>query len=201
MFYTIYKITNQLNGKIYIGYHSTEDLNDNYLGSGKILKRAIEKNGLENFTKEILYVFPSKEEALDKEKELVNEAFVQRDDTYNMKIGGEGGWDHTHSDPIISKKRKHAIKKAFENGKMKGWQLTDEQRSEIGQKSFLGKNHTLEARRKIGEAQKLEESVVQTRIDDFNNIEKKYGYKSKLAKKWNISHTQVNRFINQYNLN
>lgn len=57
MHYLIYKVTNNINGKIYIGCHKTEDIEDSYMGSGKYLKRAIEKNGLENFTKEILYDF------------------------------------------------------------------------------------------------------------------------------------------------
>ena len=71
MFYTVYKITNNLNGKYYIGKHQTKDLNDGYMGSGKFLKRAIKKCGLDNFSKEILHVFPTEQEMNDKEKELV----------------------------------------------------------------------------------------------------------------------------------
>lgn len=49
MKYTIYKITNKVTGKIYIGKHQTEDLNDGYMGSGKLLKRAQEKYGINSF--------------------------------------------------------------------------------------------------------------------------------------------------------
>ena len=50
----IYLITNKINGKIYIGKHSTDNLNDGYMGSGLIIKRAIAKDGKDNFTKEYL---------------------------------------------------------------------------------------------------------------------------------------------------
>jgi len=62
MFYIIYKTTNQINGKFYIGKHQTNDLNDGYLGSGTLLKRAIQKHGRQNFKKEILHVFDNEEE-------------------------------------------------------------------------------------------------------------------------------------------
>lgn len=45
--YTIYKTTNKIDGKIYIGKHETQDLKDGYLGSGTHLKRAIKKYGEE----------------------------------------------------------------------------------------------------------------------------------------------------------
>lgn len=90
MQYLIYKTTNIINGKVYIGLHETEDVQDGYLGSGIFLKKAIRKYGAENFKKEILFVFDNKEDMIAKEKELVNEEFVKRQDTYNMSMGGFG---------------------------------------------------------------------------------------------------------------
>lgn len=92
MFYTIYQITNLLDGKIYIGKHQTKCFDDGYMGSGKILRRAIKKYGEENFKKEILFVFETEDEMNAKEAELVNEEFVARADTYNLCFGGRGGF-------------------------------------------------------------------------------------------------------------
>ena len=90
-YYTIYKVTNNINGKFYIGKHQTKKLNDHYYGSGKKLLAAIKKYGKENFSKEILFVFETEQEMNDKEKELITEDFVKRPDTYNVGVGGEGG--------------------------------------------------------------------------------------------------------------
>ena len=91
MKFIIYKTTNLLDGKYYIGCHCTEDINDSYLGSGKHLKSAIKKYGRENFVKEILYIFDNKEDMFNKEIEIVNEDFVNDPMTYNLKQGGSGG--------------------------------------------------------------------------------------------------------------
>lgn len=96
MYYLIYQITNKLNGKIYIGQHKTENKDDGYMGSGVLIRLDEEKYGLENFEKTILFECSSFEEMNQKERELVNEEFVKRDDTYNLAIGGQGGWCHTN---------------------------------------------------------------------------------------------------------
>lgn len=92
--YVIYRITNMLNGMIYIGQHTTTNPNDDYMGSGKYIIRAIKKYGIENFKKEILFECSSQEELNAKERELVNEDFVNRDDTYNLVLGGIQGLSH-----------------------------------------------------------------------------------------------------------
>ncbi len=89
MHYIIYKTTNLINNKIYIGQHITNNLDDGYLGSGKNLHKAIKKYGKENFKKEILHIFDNFDDMDSKEIELVTEEFVKRSDTYNQIIGGQ----------------------------------------------------------------------------------------------------------------
>jgi hypothetical protein len=90
-YYYIYKTTNTINGKYYIGKHSTNDLDDGYLGSGLRLQAAIAKYGRESFSKEIICFTETKEELNIKEKEIVNESIVNDSLSYNMALGGQGG--------------------------------------------------------------------------------------------------------------
>ena len=91
MFYLIYKTTNTIDGKYYIGCHQTTDINDGYYGSGKYLSRAIKKYGIESFHREILHICDTKEDMFTKEREIVNEVLVRDEKSYNLKIGGSGG--------------------------------------------------------------------------------------------------------------
>lgn len=91
--YYLYRITNTVNGKIYVGVHKTKNLNDGYMGSGTSLLRAQKKYGIEHFVKDILEWFSSKDEMFAREKELVTEEFALRADVYNIIPGGHGSWD------------------------------------------------------------------------------------------------------------
>lgn len=90
-FHYVYQITNLVNNKIYIGVHQTYNLDDGYKGSGLQIIRAIQKYGENNFKKDILFFFDSREESLAKEAEIVNEDFLKRKDTYNIVKGGVAG--------------------------------------------------------------------------------------------------------------
>ena len=100
MFYTIYEIINLIDGKVYIGKHQTKDLNDGYMGSGKFIKRAIAKYGIENFRKEILFQFDNEVDMNVKEAELVTKEFCLREDTYNLCVGGNGGFSYINLNQI-----------------------------------------------------------------------------------------------------
>ena len=91
MYYTIYETTNTLNGMKYIGKHITNDLNDEYIGSGLYLKNAILKYGKENFHREILHIFDNEQDMENKEKELVNREIISNKNYYNISLGGQGG--------------------------------------------------------------------------------------------------------------
>lgn len=138
MYFTIYKTTNKINGKYYIGKHQTKDLNDGYMGSGKLLLQAIQKYGKENFVKVVLFIFDNEEEMNLKEKELV----VISEQSYNLCDGGNGGFGYINKSNIT---------------KFKGKKHTDESKKLMGHpgnKAFLGRKHSEETKRKIGEKSK-----------------------------------------------
>lgn len=99
-YFYLYEIRNNINGKVYVGVHKTKVLDDGYMGSGKVINRSIEKYGIENFTKTILEHFDSTEEMYAREKEVVTEEFLERDDTYNLRRGGHGGFDFINKNKL-----------------------------------------------------------------------------------------------------
>ena len=90
--YYVYKITNKVNHKIYIGCHQTFNLDDGYMGSGTYINRAYEKYGIENFDKEILQFYSNAKEMFEAEAKIVNREFINQDTNYNLAEGGHGGF-------------------------------------------------------------------------------------------------------------
>jgi hypothetical protein len=169
VFYTIYKTTNLINGKIYIGKHKAENINDDYLGSGKHLGHAIEKYGIENFKKEIIFVFDNEAEMNAKEAELVTEEFVKEDTNYNLCPGGKGGWGYINSNSLNTYEGKPELDKwklvnlagpALHNKLKKDPDFKLKYNSSISNSlknyyeendsHWIGKKHTEETKQKIG---------------------------------------------------
>ena len=156
MFYTIYKITNKTNGKYYIGKHQTKDLNDGYMGSGKLLRFAIKKYGIDNFTKEILHIFDNESDMNAKEKELV----VISEESYNLCPGGHGGFGYINSkgfnnNNLEQKKLSNSkAKKGKPNPHMSEILKRWHREGRIPYNGFLGKKHSTETKRKMSAKKK-----------------------------------------------
>lgn len=174
-YHYIYKTTNLINGKYYIGMHSTNNLNDEYVGSGKRLWYSINKYGKENFKCEILEMLPDRSSLKEREKQLVNEDLLKDKMCLNLAVGGEGGFGNLFltkeqlqkgrktTDNILKKKYgddfRSIITRNYYNN------LTDEEKKEHKEKikkglknsnyelgsSFRGKTHKEESKKIIGE--------------------------------------------------
>ena len=162
-FHYIYRITNKLNGKFYIGMHSTDNLDDGYFGSGKYLWNSIRKHGKENHTLEILEQLDSRESLVAREKEIVNKEFLENVLSMNLKVGGDGGfprpdqsfWNEAHAVAF------HSAGAKASNLARKGKGSSDfhKEQTPKGVKAalvkngnhWIGKHQTDEHKRKIGE--------------------------------------------------
>lgn len=117
MYYTVYRVTNILNGKIYVGAHRTENLDDGYMGSGKLILKAIQKYGKQVFIKEYLHIFDNAEDMFEMECLVVDSDFVSNPLTYNMALGGMGalgGINEYHSMQTAIKAKLDALVSDYE---------------------------------------------------------------------------------------
>lgn len=178
-YHYVYKIT-RFDGKYYIGFHSTDDLNDGYFGSGKYIRRSIKYHGLEKHSIEILEFLPNRKTMKAKEEELVTETVLKDSLCMNLKLGGQGGFDCINSNPVLREKNRLAVKKAHQTKE------TKEKTSKAGTKgasrlhalaktdnikkkmlqdnaknarlSWTGKKHTEETKRKISKKNSILQS-------------------------------------------
>lgn len=118
----IYKTTNLIDKKFYIGKDKYN--NPNYIGSGKLLHKAIKKYGVENFQKEVIEECYTEEQLNEREKfwiKILNA--TDRKIGYNISIGGEGG------DTITNNPNKLDVKKKMSDSRLKsGLGFTEQNR-------------------------------------------------------------------------
>jgi len=154
MFYTIYKTTNLINNKFYIGKHQTTNLDDGYLGSGKLLNYAIKKYGVENFVKEIIQIFDNEKDMNQAEKELV----VLSEQSYNLVEGGQGGFGYINRNKLngfcnkeVARKGRQITNKILEEKYGNNWKsIIGEKARVAGSKVFKEMfQNDLEFREKI----------------------------------------------------
>jgi flagellar motility protein MotE (MotC chaperone) len=167
----LYKTTCLMTGRYYIGIHSTNNLEDGYMGSGKRLRRSIRKYGIDNHKKEILEFFDSRELLIEAEKKAITPDMITDINCMNIMSGGTGGFisveqqKHRAScaglkfskirknNPQIDKEYREKLskttKKGIKEGKIKTWK-----ENYCG----IGKKHSDETKKKIGETNSVKQS-------------------------------------------
>ena len=153
-YHFIYKTIDTRNENFYIGMHSTDNLNDGYIGSGDRLKKLIYKHGKDIFKMEILEFLPNRKSLREREEELVNSDLIKEEKCMNLRVGGEGGFHSTEAarkgakvtnEKYKDKKREWAIKaskkrlKNFGSPNPKGHIFYD----------WSGKKHSEESKNKM----------------------------------------------------
>lgn len=92
MYGYIYEVTNLVNNKKYIGKHRSSSFDENYKGSGKLIREALKKYGSKNFIVRLVDTASSRDELNEKEILYIAECdAVNSDMYYNLSTGGDGG--------------------------------------------------------------------------------------------------------------
>ena len=148
-YHFIYKTTCLLNGNYYIGMHSTNNVNDGYLGSGKRLKYSINKYGEENFKLDILEFVETRELLIEREREIINIELLNDPFCLNLQEGGISGFDY------INKLRSNDVEYDMK------WRLLQSERmkkqhkdGKIKYNTFEGKFHSESSKQLISKKKK-----------------------------------------------
>ena len=206
--YYIYKITNLVNGKTYIGQHKYKKLNDRYMGSGKLIKLAIKKYGIENFKKDIIeFNIPTLELANDFEQMYILFERTKGKAEYNIADGGAGVHGYHPSEEqrhIISIKTKEGMteevrkrlseskkgqepwnkgKKGVQVAWNKGIPCTEEQKKHLSELNKGNPGYWQEKRRSDETKNKIRETLKGKRSEIMQEMLE--AYKKSGRKDWN----------------
>lgn len=164
----IYKITNLINNKVYIGQCS-KDVSEtvNYYGSGKLIRLAVEKYGIEAFEKTVLEECSSKEELNIKEREYIQK-YNSIENGYNISVGGNGG----NLGELVNQKISGTVTRLWRDGVYEGVEFP----------GFSGKSHSDETKRKLSELQR-------GNLAYWYNKEFSYDHKRKISESTKLAYT------------
>ena len=169
MYHFVYKTTNLVNGKFYIGKHSTDNLDDGYLGSGRVLINAVKKYGKEFFKREIIKILDDENIAYEFEQNMLS-VHMKNNLCYNLSGGGRGtGTGENHPNwgkraskesrkkmsesrrgKTFSQETKNKMSKSRSGVKHFRWgkELSEEHKKKLS-KSHTGKKLSNEAKEKL----------------------------------------------------
>ena len=160
-FHFVYKTTCAATGKWYIGLHSTDHMDDGYLGSGMRLTRSVKKYGADQHHREILFMGATRKEASNKEAELLTEEVRKDPMCMNLGPGGLGATDRPATSEETSAKLSKASKAVIRTKEWYdkivasrragvGYGKSEEEREKI-RKALTGKTLSEEHKKKISE--------------------------------------------------
>ncbi len=178
----LYRTTNLLNDKEYIGVHSQSEpfTFDGYLGSGNLIKLALKKYGKENFKRET--IFFGETDCMYELEEVYLRDIWKDLDNYNYGPGGKGGGHtgHLHSEEsklkmsVQHKGNKHRLGKTHsEESKLKM------SKAHKGKRPWLGKTHSQATKDKLSQIKK---GGTHTQESKIKMREAKLGDKNWIAK-------------------
>ena len=157
-YHYIYKTTCKITNKFYVGMHSTDNLEDGYMGSGKRLGYSIRKHGKEKHTVEILEFLLNRSSLKSREAEIVNEQFLQDPLCMNIALGGGGGFISKEQQrtraitggQAFARRLKEDLefRKKHSDVSSKRMKKTNSE-GKINYDTFSGKNHSEESKQKI----------------------------------------------------
>lgn len=164
----IYKTTCVITGRWYVGMHSTNNLDDGYMGSGKRLRYSIRKHGKENHVKEILGFFETRELLIEAEKQAITPEMIADKNCMNLKEGGYGGggiWSERHKKVFTDAGKQNLIKtKEKREISLAKIRVTKEYREnmskslieyfDVNEGNFKNKRHSEETKQLISEKRK-----------------------------------------------
>ena len=171
MYGYIYITTNKINGKQYIGKHKINGRESSYIGSGVVLKQAINKYGKENFDNEIIEYCETLEE-LNKREDYYIKKFdaVNSKNFYNVANGGQGGDLTAHMSE--EEYAAHIEKFKGKNNSMYGVHRYGKDAP------MYGKKHSPETRRKLSEAKKGKKLSEETKAKVKKSLKELYKTKT-----------------------
>jgi hypothetical protein len=189
--------------------HSTDNLEDGYLGSGRRLGYSIRKYGKENHIREILEYLDSREELIKKETKIVNLNEIAKKECMNMATGGHGGFYHIDISEINKKRWQdpNQKEKLLENARINAKKGREKFKELIKNKEFKKKfSRKISESRKGIKSKPLSEEHKQ-KIGNANSILKKgkgnpmhgkvWIYNIELKKSISVSKSEIDTYLNK----
>lgn len=142
--------------------HSTDNLEDGYIGSGKRLWNSINRYGKDKFKCVIIEFLPNRISLKEREKELVNEDILKDKMCMNLQPGGGGGFINEEHRKKFHAAGGRAVRKILANRHQEKMKTDQVYRNRVVTKlkeckTFLGKKHKDSSKKKIGEANSIKQ--------------------------------------------